>query len=281
MKKFRFRALIIIGMLLGAVPRITNGVQVGDGIGPYRVTSITQIPIYAEDIVYANNSFYAISYSGGQINRIDETGQVISTWQIPDLNVEPYEIMHGMAFDGTYFYTTGRNSGASWRKLSLGTAPNVTVNLKRTWPTNSWAMDLAYANGYLYYPDYLGFPNSSGGYDGAIRKVDPQTFNIVDTFRAPSNLIYGMAFDGTNLLASNTVGHDSGQPTEMWVISPSNGAVLETWMTNIRAWGMDYDIPNKTLYVLTVDGQILTAAIPEPATLLLLGLGAVMLRRKR
>lgn len=281
MRCLQLQASILTLALLTVNLSIANSSQIGDNIGPYTVTNIISISssTFAEDIVYANDSFYCVDYSGGLINRIDKAGNLIDTWQIPNLHINPEEIMHGIAFDGTSFYTTARNIGASWRKLTLGTAPNVTVNLKKSWPTDSWAMDLTYANGYLFYPDYLGFPNTYGGYDGAIRKVAPQTLNIVDTFRAPSNFIYGMAFDGTNLLASNTIGPPEGGPTEMWVISPSNGMVLETWMTNVKALGMDYDIPNKTLYVLDSYRNILTATIPEPATVLLLGFGAVVLRK--
>jgi hypothetical protein len=55
---------------------------------------------------------------------------------------------------------------------------------------------------------------------------------------------------------------------------------LETWKTNISAYGMDYDLQTKTLYVLQSEGYILTANVPEPATLLLLGLGAFVLKKK-
>jgi hypothetical protein len=208
MKKFQLQALIITVVLLNTVPRITNGAQIGDSIGPYKITNITPVPgipavISTSDLVYANNSFYTLTYSSGQIVRLSKSGQILQTWQIPDLSQGPdLEIMLGLAFDGTYFYTTARNQGASWRKLTLNSDSSVTVNLKKPWPTGSWPTDLTYADGYLYFPDYL----TNNHVAGSITKVNPADLTVVQSFASPSYSIYGLAFDGTNLLA-NGVGN--------------------------------------------------------------------------
>jgi hypothetical protein len=269
---FLFGVLIL---LLGIVISSARAGPIGTKIGPYEVTRILPANYYGGNITFADGSLYLLEGAFGYIHRLDPlTGSVLADYYVPGSSLhddQPYDLPTGLARDENYFYMASRMPNYL-RKLNLGTPPDVTVLSQTSLPY--WPMDLTYANGYLYYPEYTG----------PIRKVDPSTGNVVGTLPSPDNYIYGMTFDGQNLIAANGVG--VGDDKTFWVISPQDGSIQDTWTWTVPGWnntkniyGLAFDQVSRTLYISYSSG--IAVAVPEPATLLLLGFGSLALLRKR
>lgn len=132
----------------------------------------------------------------------------------------------------------------------------------------SWATDLAYANGIFYVPEYLG----------PIHKIDANTGLELGTIPSPNDFVYGLTFDGQNLLAS--AGADSDR---IWSVSPEDGSIRGEWHTGMSSMvGLAYDISSRTLYIGDYDRVTVAQMVPEPSPLTLLFLmagGSVMLSR--
>ena len=233
---------------------------VGEKIGPYTISSILPRPSMSVGITYDNEYLYTLTYWGESIQQLDPlNGNLIKTYSVPGVVAGDHsEIGEGMTWDGTYLYTITRNYAGSIRRLSLSSGDNAIVHSRAYTQMNEWPEALTYANGGFYFPEYLG----------PIRQIDPDTGAIVSTIPSPSQFIYGMAFDGDNFLAGYGPQSSSGN---IWVVSPEDGTVLDTWQTSFGVEGMHFDVESETLYILSSDGIIV--AVPEPAALILVGIG--------
>jgi DNA-binding beta-propeller fold protein YncE len=201
----------------------------------------------------------------GNISKLDpQTGSVLADYFIPGSSLHddlPFDQPTGLAWDGTHLYLGTRNPNFL-RTLSIGVPPNVTVDridsLSSLGPGLGWPMDLAYADGSLYYPSYLG----------GILEIDPATATVLAEIPSPSPFIYGLTFDGQHLLAAyGPGGLGSGV---IWVLSPTDGSILDTWNTGINSIvGLAYDRSSQTLYIGGGGGITVASQVREPPSLVL------------
>jgi glutamine cyclotransferase len=241
------------------------------GFGPYTITRTIQLYNPA-GLDFIDNYLYSMEDYMGNIHKIDPaTGNIVADFWVPGRSLHddmPYDYPSGLAYDGTNFWMTTYGP-SNLRKLTLGSPPSVTVNAMYSLP--DWTADLIYVNGFLYVPVM---------YESYIYKINPSTGAVVGTIPSPSQTIYGLTFDGQNLIAAyGPGGIGSGR---IWVISPSDGTIIDEWETglDVVTRGLAYDRCTDTLYIGTNEG-IMVAQTPEPATLFLLGLGGLALLRKR
>jgi hypothetical protein len=265
-RKNDMKKIIVIAFLVFAAA--SYGAQ---SFGPYTITrTLPSPPGNIGDIEFAQNSLYSLENYNGNIHKIDPvSGNILANFSVPGDSLHddlPYDGPTGLAYDGTNFWMTTYTPDYL-RKLTLGSPPNVTVN--NIYSLSNSPQDLTYANGFLYYP----------AYSGPICEVNPSTGSVIATIPSPSPYIYGLTFDGQNLLAGyGPSGTGSGK---IWVISPGNGTILDTWDTGLDGiLGMAYDQSTRTLYIGGGFG-IAVAEIPEPATICLFAFAGLMLRRKK
>lgn len=239
--------------------------------GPYVVirTLPTSFTGLLGGLTFTGGSLYALDTSGNiyQLNPL--TGQTLADWSVPGLLIQSGdENPTGLAWDGNSFWMAsyGTQNRNYIRGLTLGLAPSVTINATYTLPTLSWPMDLTYANGLLMYPQYLG----------PIQEFNPVTGQIVGSLPSPDNHIYGLTFDGQDLLAA--YGPAGSAPVgTVWRISAQTGAILNTWQTGASSINaLAYDQPSQTLFIGTGNG-IIVAQAPEPGGTAIGALGMIVL----
>lgn len=238
--------------------------------GPYVVTrTLASPPGGVGDLEFAGGYLYSLEGYMGNIHKLDPaTGNVLADYWVPVGSLHddlPYDGPTGLAWDGTNMWMA-TYAPNYLRKLTLQGAPNVTVDA--TYSLSSWPMDLAYVNGLLMYPEY----------PGPIGMFDPVTGTVVGSIPSPSDYIYGLTFDGRNLLAGGGAGAGAG---DIWVISPQDGSIVDTWHTGLLGInGLAYDDQTSTLYIASYNaaGIVVAQIVPEPATwsLLALGVGALL-----
>jgi len=214
-------------------------------------------------VAYANGIVYYLEWYDGVIHAFDPiTGDILTEYEVPDPvfhNANTDYQPTGLTYDGQYFYMTTCHPNSIW-KLSLDSPPDndVTIISMTSLPSYpeeyGMSMDIAYANGYLYFPEYKE--------PGSIKKVDPSTGQIVEIFPSPADVIYAMTFDGDNLIAAFSVNDaPSNEFTgKFWVISPEDGSVQETWTAPFHGtFGLGYDQASDTLYIGLASEGILVA----------------------
>jgi len=225
----------------------------GARLGPYIVTGMLPSPPGGiGGLTFADGFLYSVEGYNGNIHKIDpQTGNVLGSYEVPGDSLHdnlPYDGPEGLAWDGVDFYMATR--APNWlRRLSLEVPPDVSVlSMHSLQDWYDWPMGLTFADGYLYYPEYLG----------SIRKVDPSTGSTVQTLPSPSDFVYAITYDGHNLLAAYGPGE-----TTIWVISPETGDVLETWSTTglSGTWGLAYDQDTSTLYIGSWSGIAVAEAV--------------------
>ena len=258
--------LVCAILLFGAGP--TYGTP--NNFGPYVITRTLPTTSYVylglEGLAFMGGSLYVLDFQG--IHQVDPgTGQDLRDWSVPGL-VWGQKDPSGLVWDGNTFWMSTENSINSISSLTLGSGPSATIGV--TYQLSSQPMDLAYANGSLFYPEYLG----------SIRQFNPGTGQITGSLPSPSDYIYGLTFDGENLLAG--FGPGGSPPGALWQLSAQTGAILNTWQTgasDIQA--LAYDQSSQTLFIGTGTHGIIVAQAPEPGTVAIgaLGMMALLLSR--
>jgi hypothetical protein len=237
--------------------------------GPYVITR-TLTPSYSygalRGLTFTGGSLYALDQSGyiHQLNPL--TGQSLMNWYVPGLNIQyADDNPTGLAWDGNSFWmaTYGTQYRNYIRGLTLGSSTNATVTITYQLPTTSviWPMDLTYVNGQLMFPQY----------SDSIREFNQGTGQLTGSLPSPSGLVYGLTYDGQNLLAGYGLGGT------IWRISTQTGAVLDTWETGVpNIISLAYDQLSQTLFIGT-GSSIVVAQAPEPGTLAIGVLGLMAL----
>jgi hypothetical protein len=221
--------------------------------GPYVVNRTFALPRGAlGDLAYADGFLYSSDYGYAYIHKQDpNTGQVLQNWA-PLGTIQ--QLPTGLAWDGSNLWMAIRDERRIC-KLNLPATGNGSVASSFGVPTSpgltGWPMDLAYANGYFYYPEY----------QGPIHKIDATTGVQVGTIPSPSGTVYGLTFDGQNLLASE------GLRDTLWVVSPQDGTILDTWQTGVSGiQGLAYDLTTHSLYMGNYTTVTVALMVPEPTT---------------
>ncbi|MFH1801979.1 MAG: hypothetical protein ABH864_00845 [archaeon] len=244
-------------------------------IGPYKVMKVIEWPLDSNlaDIEFYNGSIYLLEEYNGLIHELDpKTGNTVDTfyingltnyWLPPGNNPTnslhddwPFDNPRGLAQVNGKFYMATRLEEELLRELALNEPFPETIdpNKINRFKDQYGPTDLApSSDGNLFYSEYLG----------DINKIDPQTANVIYTIPSPSDFIYGLTFDGENLIAVYGPGGDQGKT--FWLLDSQTGQVLETW-TNQR-WpdyisGLSYDQNTDTLYITTAD-RIIIAQKPQ------------------
>lgn len=245
-------AFILVSLIQAAAAAI----EVGDEIGPYTVTRILPRPTSIGDLEYADGALWILGAYHADIYQLDPiSGQTLAIYSVPGDSLhdeQPYPVPTGLAYDGSTWFASIRVPDYL-ASLTLNQPPDVTLNWTADLPFTP--QDLAFADGSLFCPEY----------EGPIHRLDPASGSLVGTFPAPSGYIYGLAFDGTNLIAAYGVG---GPPRTFWLIDPNDGSIVDTWTmpdwTNLIT-GLAYDVPTRSLYVGAAAG-IVVAQLPTVGT---------------
>lgn len=225
--------------------------------GPYLVNRTFALPSFAlGDLAYANGFLYSSDYGHAYIHKLDSsTGQVLQDWA-PFGTIQ--QLSTGLAWDGINLWMVNRDEKRIY-KLILPATGRGSVASSFVVPTSpgltGWVMDLTYANGYFYYPEY----------QGPIHKIDAATGVQAGTIPSPSGTVYGLTFDGQNLLASE--GNGVFPNDTLWVISPQDGTVLDTWQTGVSGMvGLAYDLTTHSLYMGNYTTVTVAQLVPEPSS---------------
>ncbi len=243
---------------LAALMILADLAACSQSFGPYQVNRTFTLPNFAlGDLAYANGFLYASDYGYAYIHKLDpNTGQVLQNWA-PLGTIQQFPT--GLAWDGVNLWMAIRDERRIYELNlpligagSVGTSFNVPTSPGLT----GWPMDLTYANGYFYYPEY----------GGPIHKIDANTGVQVGTIPAPSGTVYGLTFDGQNLLASQGM-----EPYDtLWVISPQDGRILDTWHTGMSGMvGLAYDLTTQSLYMGNYTTVTVAQLVPEPRSQLI------------
>jgi DNA-binding beta-propeller fold protein YncE len=266
LKKSAYSIFLLMGFLL------TLGINYATA-APITYGTITRTLPYPPGgvggLTFSNGFIYSVENYDGNIHKIDPmSGNVVSSYRIPVSSMHNNffnDLPTGIANDGTDFYlvTNGRDN---LRELSLATEPE--ANILSTQSLPHWPKGLTYADGYLYYPDYLG----------PIYKIDPANGRVVSSIPSPSDTVYGLTFDGEYLLAAQ--GPGGFAHGTFWQISPDTGDIVNTWTKPYLSgiYGLAFDQDTDTLYVGTGRSGIMAmnaAPVPVPAAVWLFGSGLI------
>lgn len=269
MKKLMQR-LLLVGAIFGLLGCIGEAAA-AQSLGPYTVVRTLPLPSGGiGDLEFAGGYLYSVDDYNGNIHRLDPmTGQVLASWSVPDFSLHnsyPDHMPTGLAWDGTNMWMATRGPNYL-RKLTLSVPPGVSVDAIYTMPSSP--QDLAYCNGLLMYPEYLG----------PIRKVNPATGAAVGSIPSPNSFIYSLTFDGHNLVADAGLQSDD----RLWVVSPDDGSIIDIWHTGIGGMtGLAYDSDSRSLYMGYPCGVAVAQIIPEPRPLtFLIGVGVGLSLRNR
>jgi len=239
--------------------------------GPYTVVRTLGFPPDGiGGLAFGGGYLYSVGDYDGNIHKLDPTtGQVLGSWSVPGGTLHngwPDDMPTGIAWEGNNLWLSTRTPDGYLRKLSLQSDGQAPVSATYTVPW--WPSDVANGNGLLYMQQF----------SGSIQKFDPVTGTLVGSIPSPHPYIYGMTFDGQNLLMGMGLQGDD----TVWVVSPQDGAILDVWHTGVDGiLGMAYDPATQSLFIGRLF-DITVAQIPEPGTgLLLLAGGVVLVLRRR